>query len=123
MNTTYDLPRGGQLLITCPHFYPLHDEPYDFWRPTHHALRFFGNKFGLDILHQVKAGDAWDVLGTLLPNCYPQPVNRSLGNRILNKIVSRCHNFLFQLLVSRRLQTSVQLRGPLYMSNIALKND
>lgn len=114
------LAPGGRLFITCPHFYQLHEEPYDFWRPTPYALHYFGNKFGLKILDQVNAGDAWDILGTLLANCYPQPASRSLGDRLLNRIVSRCHKFIFQLLVSRRLQTSVQLNGPLYLSNIAV---
>src|SRR5262249_50198528 len=36
------LAARGRLLVTCPHFYPLHAEPYDFWRPTPHALRHFG---------------------------------------------------------------------------------
>ena len=28
------LAPGGRLLITCPHFYPLHETPHDYWRPT-----------------------------------------------------------------------------------------
>jgi len=112
------LAPGGRLFITCPHFYQLHEEPYDFWRPTTHALHYFGNKFKLKILHQVNAGDAWDVLGTLLANCYSLPASRKLSDRILNRIVSQCRQFLFQLLVSRRIQTAVHLHGPLYLSNI-----
>lgn len=26
------LAPGGRLIITCPFIYPLHEEPYDFWR-------------------------------------------------------------------------------------------
>src|SRR5207247_641957 len=33
-------PRG-RLLLTCPHFYLLHEEPYDFWRPTLHAIAHY----------------------------------------------------------------------------------
>ena len=56
------LAPGGRLFITCPHFYQLHEEPYDFWRPTNHTLNYFGNKFKLRNIYQVNAGDAWDVL-------------------------------------------------------------
>lgn len=114
------LAPGGRLFITCPHFYQLHEEPYDFWRPTPYTLQYFGNKFGFKILHQVNAGDTWDVLGTLLANFYSLPASRSLRDRILNRIVSSCRRFLFQLLASRRLQTSVHLHGPLYLSNIVV---
>ena len=32
---------GGQLLVSVPFIYPLHDEPTDFWRFTEHALKIF----------------------------------------------------------------------------------
>jgi SAM-dependent methyltransferase len=109
---------GGRLFITCPHFYQLHEVPYDFWRPTPYALQYFGKQFGLKVIHQVNAGDAWDVLGTLLANCYSLPASQSFGDRVLNRIVSKCHQTLLQLLVSRRLQATVKLHSPLYLSNI-----
>lgn len=107
------LAPGGRLLITCPHFYPLHEEPYDFWRPTPHALRYFGDKYKFKILHQVNAGDGWDILGTLLASCYTLPASSSLRDRILNRIVSWCRQFLLHLLISRHLQASVHLHTAL----------
>ena len=119
-NFAHLLAPGGRMFITCPHFYQLHEEPYDFWRATPYAFHYFGNKFGLKILHQVHAGDTWDVLGTLLANFSSLPASRSLRDRILNKIVSQGRQFLFQLLVSRRLQQAVHLHGPLYVANIVV---
>ena len=52
--------------MTCPMFYPLHEEPYDFWRPTLHALDYFARRAGLRVVERQGAGDAWDILGTLL---------------------------------------------------------
>lgn len=60
------LAPGGRLLITCPHFYPLHEEPYDFWRATPHALRSFAARFGFTIIEQAQIGDGLDVLGTAM---------------------------------------------------------
>jgi SAM-dependent methyltransferase len=111
---------GGRLFITCPHFYQLHEVPYDFWRPTPYALQYFGKQFGLKVIHQVNAGEAWDVLGTLLANCYSLPASRNFGDRVLNRIVSKCRQSLLQLLVSRRLQATVKLHSPLYLSNIVV---
>jgi SAM-dependent methyltransferase len=33
------LRSGGSLALTVPFVVPLHEEPYDFWRPTSHGLR------------------------------------------------------------------------------------
>tara|TARA_Y100000031_G_C8177921_1_gene365003 strand:- start:361 stop:885 length:525 start_codon:yes stop_codon:yes gene_type:complete len=33
------LKPGGKLILFVPVFYPLHDEPNDFWRFTEHALK------------------------------------------------------------------------------------
>ena len=114
------LAQQGRLFITCPHFYPLHEEPHDFWRATPYTLQHFGDKFGLKILYQVNAGDAWDVLGTLLGSFYSGPASHSLRDRILNKIVSKCLQFLLQLLLERRIQPFVHLKGKQYLSNIVV---
>ena len=37
-NLNYLLKENGQLVISVPFIYPLHDEPKDFWRFTEHAL-------------------------------------------------------------------------------------
>jgi SAM-dependent methyltransferase len=109
----------GRILITCPHFYQLHEEPYDFWRPTLHALRYFAERSGFRLLHQEAAGDGWDVLGTLLANLQPSSSNKLLhvGTR---KFVSFCKTYLFKALSSRRLQRLVKLESPFYLSNVVV---
>jgi SAM-dependent methyltransferase len=111
---------GGRLLITCPHFYQLHEEPYDFWRPTLHALRYCACRVGLRILQEKAAGDAWDVLGTMLANCYPSPTKNRLLHRGVSKLVASSQRWLFKLLRNRRLQMLVQLQSPLYLANIVV---
>lgn len=111
---------GGQILITCPHFYQLHEEPDDFWRQTLHALKHFGERVGFQVLQQEAAGDAWDVLGTLLANCWTSPASSRLLDWGVTKLVTLGQRWLFKLLCSRRLQQAVQLNGPLYLSNIVV---
>ena len=36
---------GGVLIIFIPVFYPLHDEPHDYWRFTEHSLKELLKKF------------------------------------------------------------------------------
>lgn len=111
---------GGKLLITCPYFYQLHEEPHDYWRPTLYAIKYYADKVGLRVLEQRAAGDAWDVLGTLLANCSPAPASPRLIHRIANKIVFKAKTYLFSLLRRGILQNAVSLRGPIYLSNIVV---
>ena len=39
------LKPSGVALIFVPGFYPLHDEPYDYWRFTEHSIRKLLNNF------------------------------------------------------------------------------
>ena len=100
-----------------PHFFPLHEERYDFWRPTHYAIRFFAKKHGLEVEEDEKLGSGWDVLGTLLARQSFLPRTRSLTSRFVNRMCQVIRRWLFALLYSRRLQDFVVDRGPFYLAN------
>ena len=119
-NLSQLLSSKGKLFITCPYFYQLHEEPHDFWRPTPYALQHFAKKNNLIVIQQENAGDAWDILGTLLANVYSLPLSRTFQDRLLNRIVNLCKRLLFKLLRDRYIQSHVKLQSPLYMSNIFL---
>jgi 2-polyprenyl-3-methyl-5-hydroxy-6-metoxy-1,4-benzoquinol methylase len=114
------LAENGRVLITCPHFYPLHEQPHDFWRPTPYALQFFAARHGLKILNQQAAGDGLELIATALA-CV-EPVARSAS------VLSRCAAWLcdfsrmaaFVLLRSRWLRNNVQGKSDLYLSNIVV---
>ena len=44
-NMHKSLGKKGRLLVLVPAFYPLHDEPNDYWRFTEHSLRKLFSKF------------------------------------------------------------------------------
>lgn len=111
------LRQGGRLLATCPHFYQLHEEPHDFWRPTLHSLHHFGAKVGLRILSSNKLGDGWDVLGTLLASMDTAAQKRTLTNRVINKTLCVAKNFALRSLHGNFLRRRLVLRSPLYLSN------
>lgn len=49
------LKKGGTLIIAVPAFYPLHDEPHDYWRFTEHSLRRLLSNFkSVNLVHRGK---------------------------------------------------------------------
>jgi 2-polyprenyl-3-methyl-5-hydroxy-6-metoxy-1,4-benzoquinol methylase len=114
------LAPGGKLLITCPHFYPLHEEPYDFWRPTPYEIEQFADQVGLTLLQHQKAGTAWDVLGTLLAFSWTFPTSTRWRDRLITKLVSLSRIWILKQLQTQFFQTHVKLNSPFYVANIAL---
>jgi SAM-dependent methyltransferase len=114
------LAPGGRVLITAPHFYQLHEEPFDFWRPTLYAIRHYARRAGLQPLYCNSAGDAWDVLGTVLSNCRFAASSPRLFDRALAKAVRVGARLASRALVSRKVQRSVRVEGTLYLANIAV---
>jgi SAM-dependent methyltransferase len=111
------LKPGGRVLLTCPHFFRLHEEPYDFWRPTLHALKHYANAHSLKVVRQEAAGDGWDVLGTLLASCVAAPRRPGLLPRLVCRGVNAGRRLAFMLLRWRLPQRLAKLPG-MYLSNI-----
>jgi SAM-dependent methyltransferase len=119
------LRSGGLVLITCPHFYILHEQPYDFWRPTIHALRFFAQRYRLEEVHLEASGDSWDVLGTVLGANYGclRSLDRRLPHRLAARALNVAFKILYRVLRARWLQARFRFANdlyPIYLSNIAL---
>ena len=119
------LKSGARLLVTCPHFYIVHEAPYDFWRPTTYALLYYSEKFGLRCVSIEAAGGSWDILGTMLGANLgsARAIERTLFNRVLGFAIDRLTRTTFHLLKSGFLQRRVAWgsdRYPLYLSNVAL---
>jgi SAM-dependent methyltransferase len=119
------LKGGGRLLVTCPQFYILHEEPYDFWRPTIHALREYAVKHGLKVVSLEAAGGAWDVLGTLLGANLrsARAIRPSFTNRLLAGAIDGCVGLLHVLLKTGALQRRISWGNPtypVYLSNVGV---
>lgn len=110
---------GGKLLLTCPHVYPLHEEPFDFWRPTPHAIRHYATGAGFRVVALEPLGTAWDVLGTTLGACTISRGEWSLKARLAAWWVRRFVRTTYWLLRRGWLQ-SVPLGSKLYLSNVAV---
>lgn len=119
------LNAGGRLLITCPHFYILHERPHDFWRATVYGLLHHAQHSGLRCVSIDAAGASWDILGTVLgANLQTaRAIDRTLVNRMLGFTIDKLTSAVFHLLKRRFLQRRVAWGTdlyPLYLSNIAV---
>ncbi len=127
------LATDGRLVVTCPHVYPLHEEPYDFWRPTMHALRAFAARAGLSVIDERALGDAFDVLGTVIAAAAPEATRRGPGAWVLSRAARRGRKLLHALLRARWVRRRIVPRsaaarggvGDLYLSNfmVLTRND
>ena len=112
------LAEHGRVSITCPHFYPLHEQPHDFWRPTPFALQFFAARHGLKVLDQQTAGDGLELIATALACVEPVARSASLLSRCAAGLCDFSRKAAFVLLRSHWLRNNVQGRSELYLSNI-----
>ena len=111
------LAPGGRLIITCPFVYPLHEEPYDFWRATPHSLRRFAERFGFNILEQRTLGDGFDALGTINAANTPDPAVSGLAAKVLATFARKGRKLLHRLLRSDRIRRALASRSKLYVAN------
>ena len=86
------LSDSGEIFLTCPFFFPLHEQPYDYWRPTQFALEALGKSNQLKLIKSEKLGSSVDCLGLLLGHLlvrmkYQQPLG--ILNRLLISIKQR----------------------------------
>lgn len=78
------LKPGGNLILSCPMYWPLHEEPYDFFRFTKYGLNHLLAERGFTDIVIVPCGGRWAVAGTMLLELLP--FRPRLANRILNPI-------------------------------------
>lgn len=112
---------SSKVLITCPFFYPLHEEPYDYWRPTPYALASYANKFDFKIVSQKRAGSIWDVLGTLLNSIYiTQDEDIAFAKKIKIWLLSKILKYLKGQIISGEILHYTTAEGNWYLSNVLL---
>ena len=56
------LKPGGHLLLSCPFFWPEHEQPYDYARYTSFGLKHLIEKHGFEMVHYQKTGSYFECL-------------------------------------------------------------
>lgn len=62
------LKNGGYMLLTVPFIWGLHEEPGDFFRYTHYAIKSFAEKYNTKVIYFKKQGGVLCVFENLLTN-------------------------------------------------------
>lgn len=84
------LKPGGKLLLTAPFFYPLHDEPYDFYRFTPYGLEKLLSAAGLKVIEIVPQGGFLALSGEMFNLFCMHKIQNLLSSAPLQKILGFC---------------------------------
>ena len=85
---------GGVLLLTAPMIWPLHEEPFDFFRYTQHGLRHLLQAVGFEVLQEVQRGRGASALGQAFLDLHFADRRLALPGKIYRQVVCRIVNQL-----------------------------
>lgn len=109
---------GGVAIITCPFVYVPHEEPYDFWRPTSHALSYYAGREDLRVVELERLGTGRDVLGTLLEAVRFKTGRSGPMGRVVSLVLKCCRRVMLSCIRSPWLGRHVHTKTSLYLSNL-----
>lgn len=114
------LAPGGILMMNVPFFYWLHEEPYDFFRYTKHALNYMAEKSGFEIIKLEPTGGAPEILADIAAKLTKKlPFIGAFGAKTIQKITW----FFIKSNFGKRISTSTAQTFPLGYVLIAKKRD
>ena len=88
------LQDNGVLILSGPMYWPLHEEPYDFFRFTEHGFRFLLEKAGFRIIQITNNGGKWATCGQVI-------IHTIANTRLSRGFVIRGINLVFAYLDDR----------------------
>jgi len=98
------LVKGGILILTVPFVWPIHEEPYDYYRFTEHGLRFKLERVGFKNMKIKATGGLWISLGLMFLSFGCRNINKKTNVlclfflRIYNKVFLLIFNNIFSFL-------------------------
>lgn len=74
VNEAYRLLKNdGYFIVSGPMYWPLHEEPYDFFRFTKHGFKFILNQAGFEVIETKSNGGKWALCGqVILHTLFPE---------------------------------------------------
>ena len=83
------LQKGGTLILSGPMYWPLHEEPHDFFRFTEHGFRYLLEDIGFVITKIKSNGGKWATCGQVLIHTMEDTkFNYSIIIRGINRLFS-----------------------------------
>lgn len=98
---------GGVLVLTAPMVWPLHEEPYDFFRYTQHGLRSLLDRTGFEVEREQQRGLGASALGQALLDLHfarwPVSLPARVYQQVLCRVVNQVCTWLDWIVPARRL--------------------
>lgn len=92
VNEAYRLLKpGGYFILSGPMYWPLHEEPYDFFRFTKHGYRYILEKTNFNIVKIQANGGNWATSGQALIHAFESAKANSFFNKVLISLYYRCN--------------------------------
>ena len=85
------LQSGGNLILSGPMYWPLHEEPYDFFRFTEHGLRYLLGNLGFVDIKIKSNGGKWALCGQVLIHTFE---NTRFNRKFFVVLINRLFSFL-----------------------------
>jgi SAM-dependent methyltransferase len=92
------LKSGGKLILSGPFYWPLHEEPHDYFRYTKHGFKLLLEKAGFKVVEIKPCGGKWAVTGIMILSLIP--FRPKVLNFILNPIFSRLDKIFFDPIIT-----------------------
>lgn len=121
LREAYRVLRGnGSLILSGPMYWPLHEEPYDFFRFTEYGFRFLLERIGFTEIEIASNGGKWALCGQVLVHTISNTrLQYGFLIRAINRVFARLddryparNNPMNYVVVARKAVTSVSGLNP-----------
>lgn len=113
------LKPGGQLLVTCPFFWPEHEIPYDYARYSSFAMKHLLEEHGFEIVEQKKTGHYLTAVIQAIALYHFFIINRIPFIKSILFVLFVSPLFVWSNILDRILPNKM-MRKDLYLNNIIL---
>lgn len=97
---------GGNILLTAPQAWRLHEKPFDYYRYTYYGLTHLAQRAGLDILFIRPQGGVWALVGqSIINSLWRSNPKRFTILWFIAKVASLLINMIFGVLDHRDRDT------------------
>ncbi len=83
------LRKDGYFIISGPMYWPLHEQPYDFFRFTKHGFKYVLEKSGFEVIEILSNGGMWATAGQALIHAFKNSHSTDFKIRILKSFYNR----------------------------------
>ena len=83
------LKKDGYFIVSGPMYWPLHEQPYDFFRFTKYGFKYVLEKSGFEVVEILSNGGMWATAGQALIHAFKNSHSTNLKVRILKSLYTR----------------------------------